>query len=239
MPRLLVINPNTTAVVSAMLEALAVREAPGVEVRVATARFGAPYIGCEVSYAIAAHAVLDAWALAEPPPDAVLVGCFGDPGLFALRDAGVPASGLASAAADEAARHGGFAIVTGGPRWVPMLRRLMDNLGHGESCRGILALEAGGLQLAQEPARARAAIAQACTAAARQFGVHTVVVGGAALAGMAEAIQPQVDVRLVDSVVAGVREAARLAGAADRAQAGRLAEIRPWLEDPSTPPARA
>lgn len=206
-----------------------------------TGRFGAPYIGCEVSYAIAEHAVLDAWAQepAAAPPHAVLVGCFGDPGLLALRDAGVAATGLASAAAAEAARHGDFAIVTGGHRWEPMVRRLMDGLGYGTSLRGILTLEAGGLQLAQDPASSTVQLAQACRDAARRFGAKAVVLGGAALAGMAEAIQPQLDFPLVDSVDAGMREVARLAGEAPEGQATRLGEIRPWLAAPPGPPGRA
>eukprot|EP01036_Dinobryon_divergens_P042900 gene42900-57048_t len=88
---LLVINPNTSASVSALLQRH-VQAAAGlhVAVRTATARFGAPYIACEASYAVAAHAALDAWAneLAQPQPQpgAVLIGCFGDPGLMALRE---------------------------------------------------------------------------------------------------------------------------------------------------------
>jgi Asp/Glu/hydantoin racemase len=52
-----------------------------VRVRAVSARFGAPYIADEASYAIAGHATLDAWAaaLAHGQPDSVLIGCFGDP----------------------------------------------------------------------------------------------------------------------------------------------------------------
>ncbi|MFT4195789.1 aspartate/glutamate racemase family protein, partial [Ottowia sp.] len=119
MSTLLLINPNTTAEVTALLRTH-VQQALGDAVRIhaLTARFGAPYIACEASYAVAQHAVLDAWALARAQglePSAVLIGCFGDPGLLALRDAaGVPVAGLAGAAFDAAARHGRFAIVTGG-----------------------------------------------------------------------------------------------------------------------------
>ena len=95
-----------------------------VAVRTATARFGAPYIACEASYAVSAHAALDVRAheIAQPqtPPDAVLICCFGDAGLMALRESSpVPGTGLAEASFIEAARHGRFAIVTGGVRWGP------------------------------------------------------------------------------------------------------------------------
>ena len=101
MRQLLVINPNMSAHVSALLQRH-VQGAAGshVAVRTATARFGAPYIACEASYAVAAHAALDVWAheIAQPQtaPDAVLIGCFGDPGLMALRESSpVPVTGLA------------------------------------------------------------------------------------------------------------------------------------------------
>ena len=110
--RLLVINPNTSQNVSALVQAHAQTAAgPGVRVRTVTARFGAPYIACEASYAVAAHATLDAWAAAlasdTTAPDAVLIGCFGDPGLLALRQtSAVPVTGLAEAAFAQAAPHG-------------------------------------------------------------------------------------------------------------------------------------
>ena len=139
MRQLLVINPNMSAHVSALLQRH-VQGAAGshVAVRTATARFGAPYIACEASYAVAAHAALDVWAheITQPhaPPDAVLIGCFGDPGLMALRESSpVPVTGLAEASFIEAARHGRFAIVTGGERWGPILQRLAQALGHAHA----------------------------------------------------------------------------------------------------------
>jgi Asp/Glu/hydantoin racemase len=68
MPRLLVINPNTSTSVTALLQTH-VQAAAGtaLEVRSLTARFGAPYISCEASYAVANHAVLDSWGVARAP----------------------------------------------------------------------------------------------------------------------------------------------------------------------------
>ena len=41
------------------------KSAPALKVHTVTARFGAPYIASEASYAVAQHAVLDAWAAAR------------------------------------------------------------------------------------------------------------------------------------------------------------------------------
>lgn len=219
MRKLLVINPNTSASVSRLLQTH-VQAASGlqVQVRTVTARFGAPYISDEASYAVAAHAALDAWAAAlvgpdgapQEPPDAVLIGCFGDPGLLALRESSpVPVTGLAEASFIEAARHGRFAIVTGGQRWGPMLQRLAQALGHAPMLAGIHTVAPTGAQLAADPASARTLLSQACRDAVRQLGAQTVILGGAGLAGMAAAIQPGLGVPIIDSVLAGTHWALR------------------------------
>ena len=215
MTQLLVINPNTSERVSALLQ-IHVQAAAGshVHVRTVTARFGAPYIADEASYAVASHGALDAWAAAlcsdQRPPDAVLIGCFGDPGLMALRESSpVPVTGLAEAAFIEAARHGRYAIVTGGERWGPMLQRLAQSLGQSQQLAGIHTVAPTGAQLAADPAAARRLLGQACSDAAHQLGVQAVILGGAGLAGMAAAVQAQVEVPVIDSVIAGTHWALR------------------------------
>ena len=221
MRKLLIINPNTSASVSALLQSHAARYAgPGVEVHTTTARFGAPYIACESSYAVAGHAVLDAWAQTqtqlEPesqvpqtaPFTHLLIGCFGDPGLMALREnCAVPVTGLAEAAFFAAAKTGRFAIVTGGARWQPILERLAHSLGFGNQLAGIHTVAPSGAEMARAPEAAQALLTLACQQAVAQFGAHAVIVGGAGLAGMAARIQPAVDVPLIDSVAAGVQHA--------------------------------
>lgn len=212
--RVLVLNPNTSESVTALLlrhaTAMAspsASDAGPVMVHGVTARLGAPYIACESSYAVAGHAVLDAWAAVqdEGPFHAVLIGCFGDPGLHALRDScPVPVIGLAEAAFGEAAAIGRFAVVTGGERWRPMLQRLALSLGHEQSLAGIHTVAPSGAELARDPEGARELLREACVEAARRFGVDAVILGGAGLAGQAAALRPQLPVPLVDSVEAGL-----------------------------------
>jgi allantoin racemase len=222
-PSLLIINPNTSGSVSQLLQSHAQAAAgAGVDVRTLTARFGAPYIACEASYAVAGHAVLDTWAYAlaqqELVVDSVLIGCFGDPGLMALREnSAIPVTGLAEASFIEAATYGRFAIVTGGERWKPILQRLAHSLGYGSSLAGIHTVEPSGAQLAKEPDLARTLLIEACCAAAHRFDVDALILGGAGLAGVAATIQAQVPVPVVDSVSAGVRQA--LAPARSQVQA--------------------
>jgi allantoin racemase len=216
-PQLLLINPNTTQSMTELLRRHVQDELFGrIEVRAVTAPFGAPYIADEATYAVAAHAVLDAWK-AEKPAAAVLIGCFGDPGLFALREGSTaPVTGLAEAAFAEAAQYGRFAVVTGGVRWEPMLQRLALALGCTQLA-GIHTIEPTGAQLAADPVGARGFLAQACEEAARRYDARAVIVGGGGLAGIAADLQARSSVPLIDSVRAGARHAARLLAAASKA----------------------
>lgn len=211
MRRLLLINPNTSAEVTALLSRhLASQVPPGVSLECCTAAFGAPYIACEASHAVAGHAVLQAWAqrAALPgsrAPDGVLIACFGDPGLFALREnSPAPVTGLAEASFIEASRHGPFAIVTGGPRWKPMLQRLAQALGHADALVHIETVAPSGAELRADPALARTLLGEACQVAERR-GARTIILGGAGLAGMAAQLQPHSPLPLIDSVDAGLR----------------------------------
>ena len=209
---LLVINPNTSDSVSRLLKDKIEKVVPvGVEVDVITARLGAPYIACEASYAVAGHAVLDAWADWQGrypnKAKAVLIGCFGDPGLFALRQVcAVPVMGLAEAAFISAvgeAKRRRFAVVTGGAGWRPMLERLAGALGYATELVGIETVTPSGAELAADRVMARRVIAEACHHATQKWSVEAVIVGGAGLAGLAEEIQHEFNIPLVDSVMAG------------------------------------
>ncbi|MEY4755408.1 MAG: hypothetical protein RJA34_306 [Pseudomonadota bacterium] len=215
MARLLIINPNTSAHVSQLLQHHADQAAGTLaQVHTTTARFGAPYIACEASFAVAGHAVLDAWAAEVSTHrgfDAVLIGCFGDPGLLALREASpVPVTGLAEAAFTLAAAQGKFAIVTGGTRWKPMLERLAQSLGFDAQLAGVHTVTQSGAELAQDPVAAKRILSTACEQAAKRWGASTVILGGAGLAGMAQQIQPDLNLPVIDSVMAGVKQALAL-----------------------------
>lgn len=210
--RLLVINPDTSASVTERLQAYVQAALPNVDVQTITARIGAPYISSEVSYAVAGHAVLDAWTGFQSHnsklPDAVLVGCFGDPGLFALRECcAARVTGLAEAAFLEASGHGRFAVVTGGEAWGPMLKRFARMIALGDALLGVHTVAPTGAQLAAEPAMALKLLTQACRDAAERWPCDAIILGGATLAGLAAKLQPEIDVPVIDSVLAGAQYA--------------------------------
>jgi allantoin racemase len=217
--QLLIINPNTSASVSDTLRTIALREAAGrCEVRVQTARLGASYISDEISFAIAGHALLDAYAFDRAQthlaaPDAVLIGCFGDPGLLALQQLShVPVLGLAQASMQAAHARGRYAVITGGLSWVPMLHRLVVQLGLNDRLASIHAVDKTGAQLAADPQAAVRELADRCEqVVAKEGELPTILLGGAALGGMAQAIEARLrergvrNVKLMDSVASSMQ----------------------------------
>jgi Asp/Glu/hydantoin racemase len=206
--KLLLINPNTTAAMTEKVLSVArMVVTPGTQLVGATGRFGAAYVATRSAYAIAGHATLDAWAEhAGGDFDAVLLACFGDPGLDGLRElCPVPVVGMADASIQLAASLGKrFGIVTGGERWGPMLREFVASRGLSERLASVQTVAPTGGDIARDPAGSMNLLAKACKAAAQE-GADTVILGGAGLAGLGSALRDQVPVPVIDSTEAAVR----------------------------------
>lgn len=208
MKRILVINPNTSVAVTERVLAHCRQALPNVAWDGATGRFGAAYISSEAAYAIAAHATLDAFAAAYLEHDAVLLACFGDPGLLALRElADVPVIGLAEASFIAAAQQGKFAVVTGGMAWVSMLKRFARTHQLDSKLVGVHTIDLTGAQIAAAPDRAIDGLLAACRQGVAS-GAQCIVLGGAALAGLSGELQSRLAVPVLDNVSLGAQAAA-------------------------------
>ncbi|HEY0302606.1 MAG TPA: aspartate/glutamate racemase family protein, partial [Rhizomicrobium sp.] len=162
--RVLLLNANTNPAMTDHALAAARRLAPEIEFVGATGRFGSAHIGTRATYAIAAHAALDCYAAQGGRFDAVILACFGDPGLGALRDiADVPVFGLAEAACREADAKGRpFSIVTGGQRWIALLTEYLAPLGLTRHLASIRVVDVTGTQILNDPRGSLDVLAQAC-----------------------------------------------------------------------------
>lgn len=212
--KLLLINPNTTTGITDLVVREARRLAPpDVEIAGVTARFGGRYIANRATYAIAAHAALDAYAEHAEGADAVVLACFGDPALAALKEiASQPVVGMAEAACHAAAGNAGrFAIVTGGERWGPMLCEFVTSIGLSARLATVLTVAPTGGDIARDPDGALGVLAEACNTCVSQHGATSVILGGAGLAGLADRLSARVRVPLIDGLAVAVAEATALA----------------------------
>ena len=229
MVRLLVINPNTSPHVSASIDAMVKEEAgraPTAHTR--TANFGVHYIPSRSARATAGHAVLDAAAGAIASganPDAIILGCFGDPGLEALQEmTGVPVIGFAEAGLNAAAAlDGPFLVATRGQVWREMLQDLVRKLNLQDRVSGIHSIN---------EENDVGAIAQSLAADAQEHGAKRIVVGGAGLIPILPGIAKACTLPILDPHRAAVRKAIRMAQDAQRMTATRFRERTKGLSEP-------
>ena len=206
--RTLLLNPNTSQWVT---EALVrqfrsvMSDERGATLTPSTGTFGASYIACETAYAIATYACLDQFVAEYDNHDAVVIACFGDPALGALKELSpVPVIGMAEAAMREAAAHGPFSIVTGGKAWEPMLAQLARALDYGDHLRSVVVVEQSAGELAADRDKALALLADKCVQA-KNDGASQVILGGAAFAGFGDALAKTTGLPIIDSVSAAAR----------------------------------
>jgi allantoin racemase len=214
--RIKVINPNTTASMTAKIRAAAVAAAaPGTEVVACHPTRGPVSIESHYDEAVSAIGVLDEIHRGEAEGcDGYVIACFGDPGLLAARElARGPVVGIAEAAMHVASLVAtGFSIVTTLQRSCIMAAHLAQAYGMSAFCRKIRAVDLAVLDLEDPRSESTARITEECARAVEQDGCGAIVLGCAGMADLAGHISRQLRVPVVEGVSAGVKLIEALVG---------------------------
>lgn len=211
--RLLIANPNTTqAVTDRLLATARVVAAPGTELIARTAHRGVPYISTRADAVIGSAVALEMLAEANGSVDAAIIAAFADPGLGGARELfDMPVIGLAEAAMLTACMLGrSFAIVTFAGGLVPWYRECLDWNGFGNRCAGIFALEGTFRSLADVQSEKGEALVDLANMVIDRHEADVIILGGAPLSGLAQAIRERIPVPLIDPVQAAVKQAEAL-----------------------------
>jgi Asp/Glu/hydantoin racemase len=239
---ILLINPNTTpSITDLVLRTAKTFASKGTTLRAVSGAFGPRYIASRVGYAIASHAAVDAFANDKGRKDAVVLACFGDPGLPALKEVSpVPVVGMADASILQACALGGrFSIVTGGERWQSMLEEFVAGMGLSSRLASVRTVAPTGAAIARNPKAAMALLAKGCQACVKEDRADVVILGGAGLAGLAAKLAGKVEVPLLDGVACAISTAESLAKQKPaKARTGRLSKAAP-VESVGLSPALA
>ncbi|WP_187687773.1 aspartate/glutamate racemase family protein [Nocardia wallacei] len=247
--RIRVVNPNTTAAMTALIDECARAVAtPGTVVESVTSAMGPASIESHYDEALAVPGLLAEIARGEAEGvDGYVIACFGDPGLYAARErARGPVIGIAEAAMQAASHLGrGFSVVTTLARTVGQAEDLTERYGMQRFCRGIHATDIPVLEL--EDPQVRRVIADACRAAVAADGSDAIVLGCAGMADLSEYLTAEAGVPVVDGVAAatlavqslvtlGLRKSGRgeFAAPLPKHYTGLLAEF--GTDGPAAPP---
>jgi allantoin racemase len=200
-----IVNPNTTASMTRMIEASARSAAgPGTGVVAVSPSMGPASIESHYDEALSVPGLL-AEITGGEQADGYVIACFGDPGLDAAREvAAGPVVGIAEAAMRAASYLGrSFSVVTTLARTAGRAYDLADRYGVRGYCRNVRACEVPVLELETDP-RARKRIVQECRAALEVDGAEVIVLGCAGMADLCADLGAELGVPVVDGVAAAV-----------------------------------
>lgn len=213
--KLLLVNPNLTqSVTDAVLAAARQRAAPGTELVAVTGQFGPMVIGSRAEAALAQHGMLELVARHAPGCDAVVLGVSLDTALWACREMlDIPVIGMTEAGmlcgATVASRIG---LLTYGQRMGPLYRELVASYGLADRLAGVECLQLDPAASLADPEGTRRAVLEGVRRLVDRDGAEAVLLAGAAMASMAESLQPSVPVPLLDGVGCAVALAQSMVG---------------------------
>jgi Asp/Glu/hydantoin racemase len=208
--RLLLINPNISDSVSALIHAEAARSASaGTQLTVLTAPFGVAYIETRFEALIGAYATAQLAAEHHAGHDAVIVAAFGDPGLAGLREAlPVPVLGLTESALASACLLGHrIGIIAISQRIQAWYREVVEANGLIGRLACIRALDRPLARIDGVQQDHAQALLELCELAVNQDGAEVLILAGAPLAGLARSLRGQLPVPVVDGVSSAVAHA--------------------------------
>jgi allantoin racemase len=206
--KLLIINPNSSASVTARIDAAAqTARQPGEEITTICAT-GAPDLIVTPADAQAAEAAVTRTLAAQTAQvDGIILASFGDTGLDAVRaQTSVPVVGIAQSAYAMASVLGPrMAIVSFAPAMAEALRKTALGYGHGDRLAAMHMVtgatwdDPGEIQDRLAPQ-----LLALCQHSAHVDGVSSIVLGGGPLAGLAMRLQGQVAVPVIDGTTAAI-----------------------------------
>ncbi|MEU2366734.1 aspartate/glutamate racemase family protein [Streptomyces noursei] len=212
--RILVMNPNTTASMTASIRATATAvAAPGTEILATEPLWGPESIEGHFEGYLSAAAVLDRLATLDTPFDALVMAGFGEPGREGAQELlDVPVLDITECAAQMALMLGhSYGIVTTLDRAVPQIRDRLLTAGLLQRCAGVRGTGLGVLELEEDPERTVEVILQTARAVVRD-GAEVICLGCGGMAGLQERVAAELGVPVVDGVAAAVKFAEAVVG---------------------------
>jgi len=207
MTRLLIINPNSTASMTESIGQVAAAAAPSIGVTAIHSPDSPPAIITDDDVLAAEGTSLRLLADIDPATyDAVVIACYGDPGVRALRRAtsrpviGIgEASMLASCALAER-----FSVVVTVDSAVPIIRAMVASYGLADRLDAVVPVGLEVLEIATDPDRAEQRVLATIQSIVAEHGSGAVALGCAAMSPLADRLGEHVSVPVVDGIAAAV-----------------------------------
>ncbi len=209
MPRLLVVNPNTTAAMTAAIAAVARKvAAPGTEIVARNPATGPASIEGPYDIALCTLPLLAEVARGEREGcAATIIACFDDPAVDAARCIATgPVVGIAEAAMRAAAIIASrFAVVTTVAQAVPALEGLVVRYGVAGGCVAVRAASVPVLALERPSAATYRRVRDCALLALRSDRADAIILGCAGMSALQQRLTVELGVPVIDGVGAAVK----------------------------------
>lgn len=204
--KILVINPNTTASMTKKIEAAARAVArPDTEIVAATSQNGPASIQGFLDVATCIPGLLDEVSR-HPDVDAIVITCFDDTGLDAVRTlVSVPVLGIGEAAYHAASMVANkFSVITTLSRSVPGLESNLMRYGLAQKCARVRATDIPVLKLEEGDPATLFKIRSEIREAIEHDNAEAIVLGCAGMADLMAHLSDEFGLPVIDGVAAGV-----------------------------------
>ena len=213
--KLLLINPNTTVSMTRKAEAAARRVAgPDTQIVATNSHSGPASIEGFYDVAVCLPGLLEE-AARHKDVDAVIIACFDDTGLDALRCAfDVPVIGIGEAGYHAAAMVSHrFSVVTTLSRSVAGLTDNLHRYGLWAKCASVRATDIPVLKLEESDPQSLSDIRAEIAAAVEQDGAEAIVLGCAGMADLMQELSQEFGIPVIDGISCAVGLAETLVAA--------------------------
>ena len=204
--RILVINPNTTASMTAKIGKAAERAAlAGTEIVALNPADGPASIEGYYDEALCLPGLIST-VKQNPGADGIVIACFDDTGLDAVRTmTDAPVLGIGEAAFHTATLLANrFSVVTTLSRSVPAIEHNLQRYGLAARCARVRATEIPVLELEDNNPRIQARIGVEIALAVKDDGAEAIVLGCAGMTDLTEALSADYGLPVLDGVACAV-----------------------------------
>lgn len=200
--KFLVINPNTSDVMTEDIrKTVNMVKSDDSIADVIHPDFGPEALESFYDYQLAAFGMLRLKQCSSETYDGILDACFGDPGLFALKEIfECPVIGIAEGSMAIANLLGGkFAILAASEKAVPMMENMVLQYGMKDRCAGVFSLDSDVLNAEKNKEETIKNLIRVGYEAKKK-GADVLIPGCAGMTGLSKAVEQQIKLTVIDPV---------------------------------------
>lgn len=203
---ILVINPNTSQSMTDEIETtLSNQIVDGDTISVIKSDIGPESLESFYDYSLATVGMLEKLSSLDLNDyDGILVACYGDPGLYALKESlSIPIIGIAeSSIATASLIADNFSILTASKKAIPMMANMIRQYGHESKLTSIHALELSVLEVDSTKNQLMSKFKNAIEQCIND-GAESIILGCAGMTGTSYTLQNELEIPVIDPVVSG------------------------------------